>query len=249
MQMGAWSARPQRSAPPVGREMQTDTQDSGGFELTSVQRFGVLIRLWREKDAFDVVSQEKVKAAGGPSCKTQQSVELLKIRRKRLSPATENRYNVALQALGLPEGSATDAVRGGTLGLSITDRELARLAIDSYGLSAALRSGLIVKNERAVPEPQEDFAHSIEAAIARVATPATANQGTLNDPAKLLPADEERTYTEREVQQRVHLALALERIGATRLAARGGLSLEKYDSEVVDQLIELLNILPSARQE
>ncbi|WP_433654463.1 hypothetical protein ACQPW1_27465 [Nocardia sp. CA-128927] len=91
------------------------------------QRFGRQLKAFRQRNLpDDLVTHQHIHDLGGPTRNVQSRIESGQV--DTISATTEAKYNRALEALGLPTGSATSALyHGGTLGFP-TD-ELAAVAV------------------------------------------------------------------------------------------------------------------------
>ncbi|MFC0107677.1 hypothetical protein [Kibdelosporangium aridum] len=80
------------------------------------QRFGRLLKAFRQRNLPDeLVTHQIIHDLGGPTRNVQSRIESGQV--DTISATTEAKYNRALEALGLPAGSATAALHhGGTLG-------------------------------------------------------------------------------------------------------------------------------------
>ncbi|QIS12392.1 hypothetical protein [Nocardia arthritidis] len=80
------------------------------------QRFGQQVKAFRQRNLPDVlITHQRIQDLGGPTRNVQSRIESGQV--DVVSASTEAKYNRALEALGLPPGSATAALHhGGTLG-------------------------------------------------------------------------------------------------------------------------------------
>ncbi|MFI5776050.1 hypothetical protein [Nocardia sp. NPDC051570] len=79
------------------------------------QRFGRQLEAFRQRDLPDrLLTRQQIHELGGPTRNVQSRIESGRV--DTISATTEAKDNRALEALGLPPGSATDALyHGGTL--------------------------------------------------------------------------------------------------------------------------------------
>lgn len=102
--------------PPMADEMGArEAAKRNGVESAG-QRFGRLLKAFRQRNLPDeLVTHQIIHDLGGPTRNVQSRIESGQV--DTISATTEAKYNRALEALGLPAGSATAALHhGGTLG-------------------------------------------------------------------------------------------------------------------------------------
>ncbi len=76
------------------------------------QRFGRQIKAFRQRDLPDrLLTHQRIHELGGPTRNVQSRIESGQV--DTISATTEAKYNRALEALGMPPGSATDALHHG----------------------------------------------------------------------------------------------------------------------------------------
>lgn len=84
------------------------------------QRFGRQLKAFRQRNLPDVlITHQHIHELGGPTRNVQSRIESGQV--DTISATTEAKYNRALEAMGLPPGSATAVLHhGGTLGSPTT---------------------------------------------------------------------------------------------------------------------------------
>ncbi|PXX71268.1 hypothetical protein DFR70_101690 [Nocardia tenerifensis] len=94
------------------------------------QRFGRQLKAFRQRNLpDDLVTHQHIHDLGGPTRNVQSRIESGQV--DTISATTEAKYNRALEALGLPPGSATSALyHGGTLGVPADEEPAVALADD-----------------------------------------------------------------------------------------------------------------------
>ncbi|MFI5776846.1 hypothetical protein [Nocardia sp. NPDC051570] len=116
----------------VGETVQRGAVESAG------QRFGQQLKAFRQRNLpDDLITHQRIHDLGGPTRNVQSRIESGQV--DTISATTEAKYNRALEALGLPPGSATAALHhGGTLGSPSGERRAAPTAHDDVesGVSA-----------------------------------------------------------------------------------------------------------------
>jgi hypothetical protein len=102
------------------------------------QRFGRQLKAFRQRNLPDeLVTHQHIHDLGGPTRNVQSRIESGQV--DTISATTEAKYNRALEALGLPTGSATAALHhGGTLGSPADEQPAAAVVHDDVesGVSA-----------------------------------------------------------------------------------------------------------------
>ncbi|MFI9503615.1 hypothetical protein [Nocardia sp. NPDC052566] len=94
----------------MGAEEQDQSAESNG------QRFGWQLKAFRQRNLPDeLITHQRIHDLGGPTRNVQSRIESGQV--DTISATTEAKYNRALEALGMPPGSATAVLHhGGTLG-------------------------------------------------------------------------------------------------------------------------------------
>ncbi|MBF6328235.1 hypothetical protein [Nocardia transvalensis] len=102
------------------------------------QRFGRQLKAFRQRNLPDeLITHQRIHDLGGPTRNVQSRIESGQV--DTISATTEAKYNRALEALGLPPGSATAALyHGGTLGSPAVEHSTAAAGHDDVesGVSA-----------------------------------------------------------------------------------------------------------------
>lgn len=113
------------------------------------QRFGRRLKEFRQRNLPDeLITRERIHELGGPTRNVQSRIESGQV--DTVSASTESKYNRALEALGLPPGSATAALyHGGTLGSRAEEQPAATVVHDEVESGVnALQS--LARNHRSV---------------------------------------------------------------------------------------------------
>ncbi|MFI7000177.1 hypothetical protein [Nocardia sp. NPDC050175] len=94
------------------------------------QRFGRQLKAFRQRNLpDDLVTHQHIHDLGGPTRNVQSRIESGQV--DTISATTEAKYNRALEALGLPTGSATSALyHGGTLVPPADERPATAVLVD-----------------------------------------------------------------------------------------------------------------------
>ncbi|MFI6172274.1 hypothetical protein ACIBCN_36230 [Nocardia sp. NPDC051052] len=94
------------------------------------QRFGRQLKAFRQRNLpDDLVTHQHIHDLGGPTRNVQSRIESGQV--DTISATTEAKYNRALEALGLPAGSATSALyHGGMLVPPADERPTAAVLVD-----------------------------------------------------------------------------------------------------------------------
>ncbi|MEV0030219.1 hypothetical protein [Nocardia sp. NPDC050793] len=87
--------------------------DELGRSESAGQRFGRLMKAFRHRNLPDeLITHQRIHDLGGPTRNVQSRIEAGQVH--AVSATTEAKYNRALEALGLPPGSATAALNHGS---------------------------------------------------------------------------------------------------------------------------------------
>ncbi|MBF6296578.1 hypothetical protein IU459_03360 [Nocardia amamiensis] len=96
-----------------GRRFSPERTDESRRSESAGQRFGRLIKAFRQRDLPDeLITHQRIHDLGGPTRNVQSRIEAGQVH--AISATTEAKYNRALMALGLPPDSATAAIYHGS---------------------------------------------------------------------------------------------------------------------------------------
>src|ERR1043165_2726573 len=143
------SAQPGDTIQPMADEMSPWEAAERNRVESAGQRFGRLLKAFRQRNLPDgLVTHQIVHDLGGPTRNVQSRIESGQV--DTISATTEAKYNRALEALGLPAGSATAALHhGGTLGPPADEKPAVAAAEDDVesGVNALQN---LARNHRSV---------------------------------------------------------------------------------------------------
>ncbi|MFB8275256.1 hypothetical protein [Nocardia colli] len=115
---------------PMGDELGASETVKRNKVESAGQRFGRQLKAFRQRNLpDDLVTHQHIHDLGGPTRNVQSRIESGQV--DTISATTEAKYNRALEALGLPAGSATSALyHGGTLMPPVAEPPAPAAALD-----------------------------------------------------------------------------------------------------------------------
>ncbi|MBF6133192.1 hypothetical protein IU501_09285 [Nocardia otitidiscaviarum] len=104
------------------------------------QRFGRQLKAFRQRNLPDeLITHQHIHELGGPTRNVQSRIESGQV--DTISATSEAKYNRALEALGLPPGSATAALHhGGTLGMPVDEPPAAPMTDDADDVESGVNA-------------------------------------------------------------------------------------------------------------